>query len=188
MVDLAKRVAASIPSQPAILDQLQVRAGAYCVATIHRASNTDDERTFSRLIEGLRGVHLPVVFPVHPRTRARANDMQAGVNDNIILCDPLPYVEMMSLISRSATVFTDSGGLQKEAFVLRIPCVTLREETEWLETLEDGWNVLAGSDPHKIVEGSKRLMPARQGTPYGEGNSARLIVDALEEQLSARAA
>jgi UDP-N-acetylglucosamine 2-epimerase len=188
MVDLAKRVAATIPLRPAILEQLQLHPASYCVATIHRASNTDDERTFARLIEGLRGIDLPVVFPVHPRTRALANTMQTGVGDNIILCDPLPYVEMIGLVARSATVFTDSGGLQKEAFVLRIPCVTLREETEWLETLEDGWNVLAGSDPHKIVEASRRLTPARQGTPYGDGNAARLIVDALEERLSVCAA
>jgi UDP-N-acetylglucosamine 2-epimerase len=89
---------------------------------------------------------------------------------------------MIGLLSRAATLFTDSGGLQKEAFVLKVPCVTLRDETEWIETLEDGWNVLAGSDPEKIAEASKRLTPARQGSPYGDGNAARNIVDALEER------
>jgi len=179
MVDLAKNVAAQLPREPAVLERFQVRPGAYCVATIHRASNTDDERTFARLIEGLRGVDLPIVFPVHPRTRAIAQACGAGDGDNIIPCEPLSYVEMLGLVSRSATLFTDSGGLQKEAFVLKVPCVTLREETEWIETLEDGWNVLAGSDPKKIVEASRRLTPARQGAPYGDGNAARLIADAL---------
>ena len=188
MVDLAKRVAASLPPQPEILERLQLHARSYCVATIHRASNTDDERTFARLIEGLRGVDLPVVFPVHPRTQAIAQRLGVGQGDNIIPCEPLPYVEMIGLVSRAVTVFTDSGGLQKEAFVLKVPCVTLREETEWIETLEDGWNVLAGSDSAKIVAGSKRLTPARQGSPYGDGNAARSIVDALEERATPCAA
>jgi UDP-N-acetylglucosamine 2-epimerase len=179
MVDLAKQIAEQLPVQPPILERFQVHAGGYCVATIHRASNTDDERTFLRLIQGLRGVDRPVVFPVHPRTRAVVKAHGVGEGDNIIPCDPLPYVEMIGLLSRAATLFTDSGGLQKEAFVLKVPCVTLREETEWIETLEDGWNVLAGSDPLKIVEASKRLVPARQGAPYGDGHAAKLIVDAL---------
>jgi UDP-N-acetylglucosamine 2-epimerase (non-hydrolysing) len=188
MVDLAKDIASRLPPEPAILERFQVRAGGYCVATIHRASNTDDERTFERLIQGLRGVDLPIIFPVHPRTRAIAQAYGAGEGDNIIPCDPLPYMEMIGLLSRAVTLFTDSGGLQKEAFVLKVPCVTLREETEWIETLEDGWNVLAGSDTRKIVEASKRLTPARQGTPYGDGHAAKLIVDALEERKTARAA
>lgn len=188
MVDLAKQAAAQLPPHPAILDRFELHPGGYCVATIHRASNTDDEPTFLRLIQGLRGVDRPVVFPVHPRTRGTAKTHGVGEGDNIIPCDPLPYLEMMGLVARAATLFTDSGGLQKEAFVLKVPCVTLRDETEWIETLEDGWNVLAGSDPRKIVEASKRLIPARQGTPYGDGHAARLIVDALEGRSSACAA
>jgi UDP-N-acetylglucosamine 2-epimerase len=182
MVDLAKQVSAHLPPEPEILQRFQVRPGAYCVATIHRASNTDDEQTFERLVQGLRGIDRPVVFPVHPRTRAIAKAHGVGEGDNIIPADPLPYVEMIGLLSRAATLFTDSGGLQKEAFVLKVPCVTLREETEWIETLEDGWNVLAGSDPRKIVEASMRLVPARQGVPYGDGHAAKLIVDALEDR------
>jgi UDP-N-acetylglucosamine 2-epimerase len=182
MVDLAKQTAARLPASPPVLERFQVRPGGYCVATIHRAANTDDERVFLRIVQGLRGVDLPIVFPVHPRTRAIAQAHGVGQNDNIIPCDPLSYVEMIGLLSRAATLFTDSGGLQKEAFVLKVPCVTLRDETEWIETLEDGWNVLAGSDPEKIAEASKRLTPARQGSPYGDGNAARNIVDALEER------
>ena len=188
MVDLALRVAAQLPEHPPILEKLQLRAREYFVATIHRASNTDDRETFCRLLEGLRGVGLPVVFPVHPRTRGIAQQEGAGVDDNIILIDPLPYMEMMALVSRSGAVFTDSGGLQKEAFVMKVPCVTLREETEWLETLEDGWNVLAGSDPQKIVAASKRITPMRQGAPYGDGHAAQNIVDALSERSTVCAA
>lgn len=179
MVDLALRAAREIPENPPILATLGVRPRAYAVATIHRAANTDDRRTFSRIIEGLRSVAFPVVFPVHPRTKSIALEAGAGTGDNIILCEPQPYMEMMSLVARSCAVFTDSGGLQKEAFVMKVPCVTLREETEWLETLDDGWNVLAGSDPRRIAAASRRLTPVRQGTPYGDGHAAQQIVESL---------
>ena len=187
MVDLAMRAAAALPQMPPVLDQLGVKPREYAVVTIHRASNTDDRATFRRLLEGLRAVGLPVVFPVHPRTRSIAREEGAGAGDNLILCEPLPYMEMIALVSRACAVFTDSGGLQKEAFVLKVPCVTLREETEWLETLEDGWNVLAGSDPRKIAASAKRLTPIRQGAPYGEGNAAAKIADALEGVTSTAA-
>lgn len=187
MVDLAMQVAATLPQHPPVLGRFGVQPRGYCVATIHRASNTDDRATFRRLLEGLRGTDRPIVFPVHPRTREIARAEGAGEGDNLILCEPLPYAQMLALLSRSATLFTDSGGLQKEAFVLKIPCVTLREETEWLDTLEDGWNVLAGSDPKKIVDASRRLIPVRQGTPFGDGNAAKSIVDALAYGLTATA-
>lgn len=184
MVDLAMRAAASVPAQPPVLENLRLHPRSYGVATIHRASNTDDPQTFLRLIEGLRAVAMPVVFPVHPRTRALAQRFGVGKNDNIIRIDPLPYLEMIALVSHAAAVFTDSGGLQKEAFVLKTLCVTLREETEWIETLEDGWNVLAGSDPSKIAAASRRPVPMRQGQPYGDGHAAGNIADALLERAA----
>lgn len=179
MVDLAMQAAARVPEHPPVLQRLGLQPRTYGVTTIHRASNTDDPQTFARLVDGLRRVDLPVVFPVHPRTQRIALDAGAGQNDNLILCDPLPYAEMLALVAHSAILFTDSGGLQKEAFVLKVPCVTLREETEWIETLEDGWNVLAGTDPQRIAAAAKRPTPMRQGTPYGDGHAARNIVDAL---------
>jgi|SRR5579884_241197 len=188
MVDLALQAAAKLPAEPPVLARFDVKPRAYCVATIHRASNTDDPSTFRRLLQGLRAVDSPVVFPVHPRTRDLALREGAGEGDNIVLCEPLPYAQMLALLMHAATLFTDSGGLQKEAFVLKVPCVTLREETEWVETLEDGWNVLAGSDPEKIAQGAKRPTPLRQGTPYGDGRAARNIVDALLERATVRAA
>lgn len=179
MVDLAMQAAARIPERPELLDRFGVRPNAYCVTTIHRAGNTDDPQAFRRILDGLRRIDRPVIFPVHPRTLGIARDAGAGQDDNIILCDPLPYAEMLALVSKCAILFTDSGGLQKEAFVLKVPCVTLREETEWIETLEDGWNVLAGNDPQKIAAASRRPTPMRQGTPYGDGHAAQNIVDAL---------
>lgn len=188
MVDLALQVAETLPQHPHVLQSLGVMPQSYGVATIHRASNTDDPATFRRLIEGLRRCEMPIVFPVHPRTREVARQAGAGENDNLILIDPLPYMEMMSLVARASAVFTDSGGLQKEAFAMKVPCVTLREETEWIETLEDGWNVLAGSDPEKIAAAAKRPKPMWQGTPYGDGHAARNIVEALLGRPTACAA
>jgi UDP-GlcNAc3NAcA epimerase len=179
MVDLVARVGETLPKRPAVLERFGVTPYAYGVATIHRASNTDDPKTFARLIDGLHAVDMPIVFPVHPRTRSIAAACGVGQNDNIVVSSPLSYGETIALLARACVVFTDSGGMQKEAYVLRVPCVTLREETEWLETLEDGWNVLAGSDPAKIARGARRLMPARQKAHYGTGDCAAQIVNAL---------
>ncbi|HEY1975347.1 MAG TPA: UDP-N-acetylglucosamine 2-epimerase (non-hydrolyzing) [Candidatus Baltobacteraceae bacterium] len=179
MVDLVARVAQTLPKDPPVLERFGVSPYAYGVATIHRASNTDDAQTFARLIDGLHAVDMPIVFPVHPRTRGIAAACGVGQNDNIIVSAPLSYGETIALLSRACVVFTDSGGMQKEAYVLRTPCVTLREETEWLETLEDGWNVLAGSDPAKIARSARRLMPAKQKAHYGDGRSAEAIANAL---------
>lgn len=179
MVDLVERVAKTLPPNPPVLERFGVAPYAYGVATIHRASNTDDPQTFERLIQGLRAVDMPIVFPVHPRTRGIAAARGVGNEDNIVVSPPLSYGETIALLSRACVVFTDSGGMQKEAYVLRVPCVTLREETEWVETLEDGWNVLAGSDPEKIARSARRLMPAKQKNHYGDGRSAQAIVNAL---------
>jgi UDP-N-acetylglucosamine 2-epimerase len=188
MVDLATKMAAAVPEFPEVLDRFRVMPQNYAVATVHRASNTDDAATFARLIDGLRGCGLPVVFPVHPRTRAMASAAGAGENDNIIVTEPLSYSDMIALMARARVVFTDSGGLQKEAYVLRVPCVTLREETEWVETLEDGWNVLVGSDPTAIAASCRRRLPSTHGEPYGSGDAAALIAGALLGEADGNAA
>ncbi|MBV8149665.1 MAG: UDP-N-acetylglucosamine 2-epimerase (non-hydrolyzing) [Candidatus Eremiobacteraeota bacterium] len=179
MVDLVARVAETLPAHPEILERFGVTPRAYAVATIHRAANTDDITTFRRLIAGLHAVDMTVIFPVHPRTRGIAAGNGVGENDNIIIVPPLGYREMIALMSRASAVFTDSGGMQKEAYVLKVPCVTLRDETEWLETLEDGWNVLAGSDPQRIARSARRLMPVKQKAHYGDGHAAARIAEAL---------
>lgn len=179
MADLAAAVAARLPERPPILERFGLSPYTYAVATIHRASNTDDAQTFGRLIEGLRAADMPIVFPVHPRTRAIATRHGVGERDRIVVAPPLSYREMIALMSRARVVLTDSGGMQKEAFVLGVPCVTLRDETEWVETLEDGWNVLAGSDPLQIARGAHRSRPTRQTPHYGNGDAAERIAGAL---------
>lgn len=179
MVDLAHEVAAALPASPDVLERLELEPGDYGVATIHRAGNTDSPRIFERLIEGLRRVKYPIVFPMHPRTRAIAESCDVGGRDNIRTIDPLSYMEMMALMSRARTIFTDSGGVQKEAFVLRVPCVTMRAETEWPETVDSGWNVLAGNDPDAIAAAANRTPPTTHQRLFGEGAAAKIATELL---------
>lgn len=179
MVDLALLAADRLPSRPAILDRFDVKEKAFAVATIHRAANTDNTAVFARLIAGLRKAGMPVVFPVHPRTRPLVEAFRVGANDGITTCEPLSYLDMLALQKHARVVLTDSGGMQKECITLGTPCVTLRDRTEWVETLTDGWNVIAGSDSAAIARAAQRATPAERIFPFGAGDSARRIVDVM---------
>jgi UDP-GlcNAc3NAcA epimerase len=179
MVDFAVATVTKLPALPAVLERFELIPGEYAVATIHRAGNTDEVECFARLIAGLRSIEMPVVFPVHPRTSPLASVLRVGEADNIRMCAPLGYLEMLALLRYARVVLTDSGGVQKEAVTLGVPVVTLREETEWVETLEEGWNVLAGSDPIAIATAAKRPIPSRSIHPFGIGASATRIADIL---------
>ena len=179
MVDLAVQESKRLPARPAVLDRFSLTHKGFAAVTIHRPHHTDDAPTFGRIIAGLRRLDMPVVFPVHPRTRKIAEAFRVGCNDNITTCEPLSYLDMLALQLHARAVVTDSGGMQKEAVTLGTPCVTLRDRTEWVETLEHGWNRLADTDPVKIAELAMQPAPATRIHPYGEGNSAARIVDAM---------
>jgi UDP-N-acetylglucosamine 2-epimerase len=184
MVDLAVHAAERLPARPAILEHFGVHADQFAVATIHRAANTDNTAVFARLIAGIRKSGFPTIFPVHPRTRPLVEAFHVGGSDGIITCEPLSYLDMLALQLHARVVITDSGGMQKEAISLGTPCVTLRDRTEWTETLEADWNVLAGSDPVAIARAASRPRPAQRIAPFGVGDSARRIVDAIYEHIS----
>lgn len=158
-----------------------VSPGEYIVATIHRPDNTDDPHTLDAIITGLSRSDRPVLLLAHPRLRALAAQHGIDLDRGAVrVCDPLPYPQLVRAVDASAGVVTDSGGLQKEAFLLRVPAVTVRPETEWVETVETGWNVLADPDADAIAAAMSR--PAPQPTdaaPYGDGNAAGRVVDAL---------
>jgi UDP-GlcNAc3NAcA epimerase len=164
------------------LDQWGVTDQQYYLATVHRAGNADDPKRLFRLLEGFGRLKLPVVFPVHPRTR-KAIEALGGIPfaKNIHFVSPVGYLEMLALQSRAKAVLTDSGGVQKEAYWLRVPCVTLREETEWVETLVGGWNVLAGSEPALIAKAAQRPCP-KEGPRkvFGNGHAAETIVRVMQ--------
>jgi UDP-N-acetylglucosamine 2-epimerase len=160
---------------------LGMACGAYFVATLHRAENTDDPDRLRAIIEALGGLPRPVVLPVHPRTRRVLGETGLHPGANVHTINPLGYLDMLALVGGSACVLTDSGGLQKEAYYLGIPCVTLRDETEWVETVATGWNVLANASTESIVAAVERQTGPRGAHPtlYGEGDTAARIVRVL---------
>jgi UDP-GlcNAc3NAcA epimerase len=165
---------------PEVLGRLGVSQGRYILATVHRSENTDDPERLSGILSAFNGLNEPVVFPVHPRARKMMERAGCRTAPHIQLIDPVGYVEMVALAGSARLVLTDSGGLQKEAYWLHVPCVTLREETEWVETVEAGWNTLVGSDSKKISEAAHSFAPA--GAPpalYGDGFAAARCVDLL---------
>jgi UDP-N-acetylglucosamine 2-epimerase (non-hydrolysing) len=163
---------------------------AYAVLTLHRPSNVDDRDAFVSIAAALRtiGETMPVVFPVHPRTRARIAAFDLGpLLDRILLTEPLGYLDFLSLMSHAAVVLTDSGGMQEETTVLGIPCLTLRENTERPITLTEGTNRLVGTDPAAILEGFQAALgqPPRGRMPaLWDGQAAVRIVKVLQEFLS----
>jgi UDP-GlcNAc3NAcA epimerase len=169
-----------------ILERAEVTPGAYMLATIHRAENTDSPERLYNLIEGLTraAADRPVLFPLHPRTRAallRYGLLQAA-EARLRFLPPVGYLDMLRLERNAALIATDSGGVQKEAFFFGVPCVTLREETEWVELVELGWNHLCPPrSPGEIARAIRGAIgvKGRSASPYGEGNAARRIAQIL---------
>jgi UDP-N-acetylglucosamine 2-epimerase (non-hydrolysing) len=154
--------------------------GPYVVATIHRAENTDDEGRLRDILDGLSRLPLPVALLAHPRLAARAEGYGIPLSRGAVrTLPPLPYRAMVSAVRHARAVVTDSGGLQKEAFLLEVPCATVRTETEWPETLAGGWNVLV-PDPLELAAVALRdRPPASSAHPYGDGHAAELVVTTL---------
>ncbi len=180
MYDAVLYFATRAREQSRVLTALGVRPREYMLATVHRAYNTDDPAVLQRLLRALDSIGEPVIFPLHPRTRARLAAYDNGTEArNVRLVDPVGYLDMLALEQHAKVILTDSGGVQKEAFFFEVPCVTLRPETEWLETVSSGWNVLAGSDPDAIVSAA-RGGARPTGTPprvFGDGRAAVLIAE-----------
>jgi UDP-N-acetylglucosamine 2-epimerase (non-hydrolysing) len=163
-------------------------ARPYLVATIHRAENTDDRARLASIIDALAGLPVPVALLAHPRLRARAAEHGIELDRGSLHAGaPMPYARMVAALSRSAGVVTDSGGLQKEAYILARPCTTVRTETEWPETLKDGWNVLAEPAAADFSRIATRPGPARPpGRPFGDGETATRVVSELERAARSR--
>lgn len=168
-----------------MLEDLGLVRGGYAVATVHRAANTDDPERLRRIFTALDRLGSPVVLPLHPRTRVRLREAGIQPGANVRVLEPLGFLEMLALEMHARCILTDSGGMQKEAYFLRVPCVTLRAETEWVETVASGWNVVAGDDPDAIVAAASVRPAPDHPHPrlYGEGSAARRIVDILTTEL-----
>ncbi len=161
---------------------------SYSLATVHRPANTDSPQNLRAIMEAFLESGEPILFPVHPRTRKFLSDY--GLDDkirraqNLILTEPLSYLDVLVLEKNARKILTDSGGMQKEAYLWGVPCVTLREETEWTETVEEGWNRLVGANKEKILEAIADFHPTSpRRFSYGDGNASTKIVQILESQI-----
>jgi UDP-N-acetylglucosamine 2-epimerase len=173
-----------------IVDKLGLKREDYAVLTIHRAENTDDPFKLRNIFEAVRRIGMKIVFPIHPRTRNRLRENGINMPSNILPIDPVGYIEMLMLLKTAKLVLTDSGGLQKESFWSRVPCITLRERTEWIETVEMGVNIVSGTDPIKILQALEYVvnnyneMKKRfKNNPFGDGKASERVVKAISSAL-----
>jgi UDP-GlcNAc3NAcA epimerase len=164
----------------AILDRLGVTNQRYLLVTLHRSENTDNLARLSNILQALNSLDEPIVFPAHPRVRKVMAEAGCAVEGRIKMIDPVGYLDMVALSASARMIVTDSGGLQKEAYWLGVPCVTMREETEWVETVETGWNTLVGHDGNKLTHAVSSFSPnGSRPVLYGDGSAAVKCVDLL---------
>jgi len=184
MVDVAMAIQPRARARSQALTAHGVQAGRYLLATVHRAGNVDDPERLGRLVDLLMGMPDPVVLPLHPRTAARLQ--AAGLDERlrqapgVILTGPLGYLDFTALLCHARAVLTDSGGVQKEAYLAGVPCVTLRSTTEWVETVDLGWNVLVDLDADAARAALERPHPYEHPELYGDGRAGERVVSALE--------
>lgn len=185
MFDAALFYGSKAAKESVILKSLGLQEGRYILATVHRAENTDDLERLSVIFDALASIVLdaPIVMPMHPRTRIALNRIGKDVGQHIQVIDPVGYLDMAMLEQNARLIATDSGGVQKEAFFYRVPCITLRDETEWVELVELGWNTIA--PPRNVddiclkIRTSLLSKVAESDSPYGDGHAATKIVDLL---------
>ena len=183
MVDVAVEAQPRARERTDLVRSRGLTPGGYVLATAHRAGNVDDPARLTRLVALLKAVPLPVVLALHPRTeeRLRAAGMldELSAAPNLTLTAPLGYFELTTLLCHARAVLTDSGGLQKEAYLASVPCVTMRPSTEWTETVEHGWNVLVDLDSDAANAALERPVPASHPELYGDGRAGERVVAAL---------
>jgi UDP-N-acetylglucosamine 2-epimerase len=168
-----------------ILSRLGITEKQYLLATIHRAENTDHLDRLTNILEAFDQLDEVIIFPVHPRTRKVMESIKYSPPSHVCLIEPVGYLDMIRLMQSARVILTDSGGIQKEAYWLKTPCVTLRDETEWIETVQSGWNTLTGANQEKILESIRRFsIPTVYEPLYGQGQAVAQCVEVLEISCS----
>lgn len=186
MVDAQRDCAEIAEKRSHILEDLNLQPKEYRLATVHRASNTDDPGKARAIAEALQELR-DVVFPCHPRAEKylRQYGLWDDLSKNARIIKPIGYLDMLILEKNARTILTDSGGVQKEAYLLGVPCITLRDETEWVETVQDGWNVLVGADKDKIISAAANFEPGKgRHDVFGKGDASIRTAKLLEEFVS----
>ena len=182
MYDVALQSAQAARSRDT-LARLGLKAGDYILATVHRAGTVEDPSTLRRIVDALVLCGRTVVFPVHPHTRKNleAFGLWEALRSKVLAIDPVDYLDFLALLMNASKVVTDSGGVQKEAYFFGIPCVTLRDETEWLETVEDGWNAVVGTETEDILDAIANFNPEGiKSKSFGDGHAAEKIARVLD--------
>ncbi|MEW6651408.1 MAG: UDP-N-acetylglucosamine 2-epimerase (non-hydrolyzing), partial [Chloroflexota bacterium] len=165
-----------------ILQTLKLEPGKYALVTVHRSGNTDDKHNLVQIMDGLARIQFDLVFPMHPRTQKMMTEFGLKIPANLCVIDPVGYLDMLMLESSADCILTDSGGIQKEAYLLGVRCITLREETEWVETVAAGWNCLTGAHSEKIKARFDDFHPENERPPiYGDGHAADKIIEILTQ-------
>lgn len=168
--------------EPEWIKDINKKSDKFVLATVHRAENTDNLSRLENIFNGLSESPIPVIIPLHPRTKLKLSDSKINLSDQLHIVDPVGYLEMIWLESNCELICTDSGGVQKEAYFFKKPCITMRDETEWVELIESGWNILVGASKEKIINGiSNFKTPSNYESIYGDGNSSQLIVNQLSK-------
>ncbi len=168
-----------------ILTRLGVEPQGYILCTIHRAENTDDPKRLTQILAALGEITYPIILPLHPRTRKiiAELDLSKFLRPGVKLIDPVGYLDMITLESKALKLLTDSGGVQKEAYFAKVPCITMRDETEWVETVQVGWNYLTGADTTRIVEAVNSFTPPTEHPGiFGQGASAEQFVEIINQR------
>jgi UDP-N-acetylglucosamine 2-epimerase len=173
-----------------ILERLGLSDKEYGLLTLHRAENVDNPIRLRSIVKGIQEAKTKIIFPIHPRTANRLREFNIPLNQSKIKSiEPVGYIDMLKLLKHAKLVLTDSGGLQKEAFWSQTPCITLRDSTEWVETVEAGVNQIVGADPNKIAQAIKEVKEkygeikekfTKTTNPFGDEQAARRIVKAIE--------
>ncbi len=163
-----------------VRERIGIKPGGYALVTLHRAANTDNTERLAKIVETLNQIGETIIFPVHPRTKNALEQIQGGFDKHVQLIDPVGYLDMIMLEEGARLIATDSGGVQREAYFLGVPCLTLREETEWVETIEAGWNMLVGVAPDAILDAwSNFAPPASRPAIFGDGDAGEKIAEII---------
>ena len=175
-----------IAEKSKILGELDAKPKEYFLTTIHRQSNTENAENLSNILDALSSINEKVIFPIHPRTMKFMEDLglKKKAGKNIVITKPIGYFDFIWLEKNAKKILTDSGGIQKEAYLLKVPCITLRENTEWIETVDDKWNVLVGSDKEKILDAVENFKPReKQQNFFGDGHASEKIASIIKQYL-----
>jgi UDP-GlcNAc3NAcA epimerase len=190
MADIALRCADLARARSTILAREQLPVGGYLLATAHRAANVDDPQRLRALVGLLTSLPLPTILPLHPRTFARLREqrllerLQAA--EHVLVRRPIGYLDLLALLAHARAVVTDSGGMQKEAYVLGTPCLTLRDRTEWTETVQSGWNTLVDLDAEAVREALTRTPPPQRPDLYRAGRAVSSLLAAIDDWAGER--